>query len=216
MAERVSVFNEAHPDADPSHGSVKEAFDADRALAETLATRARTGALESRTAVRLKAETRHRLRVLLIGHLAKVSAGAARDRPDLAGRFRLPASRAIKPFLVAVRAIVAEVAGLSTLLAKYGMSAAMFQELSTTLAELEAATARARAARLAHIGANAELEVVAADLVGHVSRLDGLNQLRFRRDPDVLAEWNAARALIPRRRARKVVPPGSEGLAPAA
>lgn len=218
MAERVSVFNEAHPDADPSYGSVRAAFDADRALAEELATRARNGAVERRAAVRRKAEARALLQRRLLAHLTRVTDAAAKERPDLVGRFRLPTTtRAIKPFMIAARAIVAEAEGLTVLLAKYGMSDGMFRELSETLVELEAATIRARAARLAHVGANAELLVVAGGLVDHVRRLDGLNQARFRNDPDVLAEWNSARAVVVTRRGGKRQPPAAgDGLAPAA
>ncbi|MGE0441544.1 MAG: hypothetical protein AB7L66_05100 [Gemmatimonadales bacterium] len=212
MAERVSAFLAAHPDEDPGYGAVRAAFEADRASADELAARARSGQVEARAAVTAKREARLVLQRQLLQHLARVGEAAAQERPDLVGRFRLPTtSRAVKPFVVAARTIIAEAGELAGLLRKYGMSEVVFGELSTTLAELERATGQARTARLAHVGAYAELRVVAGELVRHVARLDGHNQVRYRRDPEVLAAWNAARVVVTvRRRGRQGVPPAGE------
>ncbi|MEZ4455881.1 MAG: hypothetical protein R2882_04895 [Gemmatimonadales bacterium] len=212
MAERVSAFLAAHPDEDPGYGAVRAAFEADRATADELASRARTGQVDARAAVAARREARLVLQRQLLQHLARVGEAAALERPDLVGRFRLPTTtRAIKPFVVAAKTIVAEAGELAGLLRKYGMSEVVFGELGSTLAELERATVEAKTARLAHVGANAELQVVAGELVRHVARLDGHNQVRYRRDAEVLAAWNAARVVaIVRPRRRQEPPPAGE------
>jgi hypothetical protein len=75
---------------------------------------------------------------------------------------------------------------------------------------------------LSHIGARADLEEIAGELMQEVRVLDGINRWRYTRDPVVMAEWNAARHLptvsgsdqpAPE---KEVTPPGSGGVAPAA
>jgi hypothetical protein len=46
--------------------------------------------------------------------------------------------------------------------------------------------------RRTHVGASAELDTVAEELVQVVRLMDGLNRYRFANDSDALAEWESA------------------------
>jgi hypothetical protein len=46
--------------------------------------------------------------------------------------------------------------------------------------------------RAAHVGASAELDVVARDVVHIVTVMDGLNRARFAEDAELLAAWESA------------------------
>jgi len=58
---------------------------------------------------------------------------------------------------------------------------------------MTALTSEANAERRAHVGARADLEVVAEEIMGIVQHLDALNKYRFRSMPEQLAGWASAR-----------------------
>ena len=58
---------------------------------------------------------------------------------------------------------------------------------------------------MSHIGARADLEQIAGTLMDEVRVLDGINCWRFAKDPEVMAEWVAARHLPPSRPAEQPV-----------
>jgi hypothetical protein len=101
------------------------------------------------------------------------------------------------------------------------------------VSEFETALEGIRTGRREHIGARADLEAITAELVDRVSVLDGITRYRFGDQPEVMAEWNAAKrvpgigqgggkATSPATEEPKpapndgVVPPTSGGVAPAA
>ena len=64
------------------------------------------------------------------------------------------------------------------------------------VAEFETVSEAARTARRDHIGARTDLEVIAAELMGQVNVLDGVTRYRFGDDPEVMAEWKAAKQVL--------------------
>jgi hypothetical protein len=76
--------------------------------------------------------------------------------------------------------------------------------------DFEAASEAARTARRDHIGARADLEVITTELVEQVKVLDGITRYRFGNDPEVMAEWKAARQVLgqPRNGATPPTQPG--------
>jgi hypothetical protein len=93
-------------------------------------------------------------------------------------------------------------------------------ELKREVAEFEATIVQAFNAPRDHIGASAELLFVSNELVELVRMVDGLNRHRFRNEPEVLAEWQAAsrvRAFTPRGEepVKGSEPPAIGGLPPA-
>jgi hypothetical protein len=91
------------------------------------------------------------------------------------------------------------------------------------VSEFEGASEEARARRLPHIGARADLDDIAGELMEDVRVLDRINRWRYSRDPRVMAEWNAALHLPtvsgsdqPTPGGEEVRPPDSGGVASAA
>ena len=84
------------------------------------------------------------------------------------------------------------------------------------------ASEEARAKKLSHIGARADLDDSAGTLMDEVRVLDGINRWRFANDPEAMAEWEAARHLPPSRPAvqpakpKEVTPTDPGRVAPAA
>ncbi|HEV8454499.1 MAG TPA: hypothetical protein VGS60_02855 [Actinomycetes bacterium] len=64
------------------------------------------------------------------------------------------------------------------------------------IGDLEAAREAQRRARRDHIGATADLRVVAAELAQEIKLLDGITRYRFGDDPEVMAEWKAAKQVL--------------------
>ena len=74
-----------------------------------------------------------------------------------------------------------------------------------------------RAARLDHIGARVDLEDITRELTDTVKVVDGMVRYGFGDNPEVMAEWKAAKSVL----RGKVTPPESGtpnpgGIAPAA
>lgn len=82
------------------------------------------------------------------------------------------------------------------LLIKQGMAVASLDEINRLVTEFEAASEAARTARRDHIGARADLELITAQLMDEVNLLDGITRYRFGNDPEVMAEWKAARQVL--------------------
>jgi hypothetical protein len=132
----------------------------------------------------------------LLPYLIAVGNVAAKDQTGLAAQFHLPRSNANnQTFLAAVKVLLAAAAEKREVLVAAGMAPALLEELQQMFAAFEAASEEARAKRLAHVGARADLQEIARDLMQEVRVLDALNRWRFGKDPDVLAEWQSARHL---------------------
>jgi len=99
-------------------------------------------------------------------------------------------------FVTSVKAILAAGEGQRDLLVKAGMAPTLLEDLAKMVSDFEAASEAARTARRDHIGARADLEVITAELVEQVKLLDGITRYRFGNDPELMAEWKAARQLL--------------------
>ena len=108
-------------------------------------------------------------------------------------------------FLTSVKALVAAAEQQRDVLVAAGMAPALLEELQQMLAAFETASEEARAKKLSHIGARADLDQIAGTSMDEVRVLDGINRWRFAKDPEVMAEWVAARHLPPSRPAEQPV-----------
>jgi hypothetical protein len=197
MAEGVLSFCKEHPYEDAGFGAVMARFEERVGRANQLVTQERAGRLASSAATKEKGDLRRELQGQLLSHLVRVSEVAAKERPELAERFRRAGkSVAGKVFLTTARAILADAQEFTELLVQHGMSATMFAELKVTLERLEAVTEASRKARRDHVGANADLGAVSRELLELVGLLDGLNRFRFRDQPELLAAWESARNVV--------------------
>jgi hypothetical protein len=99
-----------------------------------------------------------------------------------------------------------------------GMTELFLTDLGQVLDQYDAAVDDARRARVEHIGARADLEVVTEELMELVALLDGLNRYRFRNNAELSAAWESAKNVVanPQRRPEQPEGPAGDTVKPAA
>lgn len=110
-------------------------------------------------------------------------------------------------FRTAARGMSAEAQNQKELLVKHGLIDSVLQNLAQTLDEFDQVVEQGTEARRAHVGASAELDSIAEELVQVVRLMDGTSRYRFEADPDSLAKWESARATFAPQRGSNDVPP---------
>jgi hypothetical protein len=102
-------------------------------------------------------------------------------------------------FRAAARGMLAEAESRKELFIKYGLSSAVLEGLAAALTQFDQAIARGTDGRRAHVGASADLDSVADEIVQVVRVMDALNQVRFAEDGELLPAWeSAANVVTPR------------------
>jgi hypothetical protein len=215
MAARVRDFVRAHPDSNPGTAAAVERLVERLARAESLAQQAVAG----RQTVSGAIATRSKLRREIADTLALLSGlgrQAAREEPDLVSALVQPnRNRSNKEFLTAGRVTAAAAGTHRDLLQRYGMPDTFPDELGRMLDGFEASLAERHAGQVAHVGAHADLDAVADELMQLVRQLDALNEYRFRGDPEALGAWRSARN-VPWPARGTQGPAEGEGVRPAA
>ncbi|HEY9014724.1 MAG TPA: hypothetical protein VIM84_06650 [Gemmatimonadales bacterium] len=216
MGNRVLAFSRAHPDPSPGYAAALARLEKGLAEADVLAARQREGINTVRAATSQKRALRRKMRRTQLVHLARVAESAAAEVPDLAQKFRLV--REGVPYLAfrtAARGMLAEAESQKELLVKHGLFEASLASLSQSLGEFEQAVEQGIEGRRAHVGASAELEALADELLQVVRLMDGSNRYRFPSDPESLAQWESARNVIGPPRGQSVArsdgPPPPQG-----
>src|SRR5206468_20711 len=111
--------------------------------------------------------------------------------------------------LSGMKGMLAKAASLRDLLVSRGMSESLLEDLGKAVAQFEATLETGSAGRRAHVGATADLEVVASEILDQVRMLDGLVRYRFGDNPELMAAWNSARNVLwPLRSKVTPLPPG--------
>ncbi len=111
----------------------------------------------------------------------------------LAGVARPDTSASNQSFLTRARVAAATALAHRELLQRYGIPDSLPDDLGLKLDGFEAALNDKHAGHTAHVGANADLEAVTAEIMQLVRQLDALNRFRFRNDPESLGAWRSAR-----------------------
>src|ERR1043166_9660664 len=225
MFARVREFVRARSSTEPGYTPALGQFEESLTRAEAIASRQQEGRTAERAARAQRKELRRVLHFQVIHYLVAVGSLAAKDRIELAERFKLPDSGMTNSaFLAAVKALVAVAVSEKELLVQAGMMPTLLDDLGRMVSEFETALEEIRTGRREHIGARADLDVITAELMDRVSVLDGITRYRFGDQPEVMAEWNAAKRVpgfgpvkvTPPPADDGVVPPSSGGVAPAA
>jgi hypothetical protein len=131
---------------------------------------------------------------------------------------RKPENETYLAFRTVARGMAAEAQTRKGLLVKYGLADTVFDSLTQELEQFDAAVEQGTQGRRAHVGASAELDTVADEVVQVVKVMDGLNRFRFAKDAESLAAWASASNVLatPRPPAGPEPVPGTpEGPAPA-
>jgi hypothetical protein len=197
MATRVLNFSLAHPDASPGYAVALARLQKTLAQVEAVATRQRDGLNAVRSATARKRELRRRIRRTQLVHLARVSESAVSEVPEIAQKFVLV--REGVPYLAfrtAARGMSAEAQNQKELLVRHGLLDSVLESLAQSLDQFDQAVEQGTSARRAHIGASAELDALAEELIQIVRLMDGSNRYRFSGQPDSMAEWESARNTV--------------------
>jgi len=217
MGARVREFCRAHPSEDSSHVTLQARLEDRLSRADVLAAQERAGRIEERSAALRRGELRRAMQRKFLRHLIRVGRAAAKQQPDLVGKFVTRNRNAThKDFLVAAKAMLAEAVANKARFVELGLSPTMLDELGKAIAQFEAVTTSGNAGRAGHIGARADLTAIAAEVVDTVATLNPFQLFRFEADPELSAAWLSAREVIGPSRPKVVTPPtGGEGAPPA-
>jgi hypothetical protein len=79
---------------------------------------------------------------------------------------------------------------------KHGLVESVLDGLVQALDQFDAAVQNGGVGRQAHVGASAELDAVADEVVQIVNVMDGLNRYRFASDAELLAAWESASSVL--------------------
>jgi hypothetical protein len=191
MATRVLNFSRAHPDASPGYAAAVSRLEQSLTEAEQLAARQRDGINEARAATMRKRNLRRTMRRTHLVHLARVAEAAAKEVPDLAQKFVLAREIPYLAFRTAARGMSAEAQNHKEVLVKHGLLDSVLESLALALDQFDLVVEQGTNGRRTHVGASAELDTVAEELVQVVRLMDGLNRYRFANDSDSLAEWES-------------------------
>lgn len=214
MGNRVLDFSRAHPDSSPGYSAALARLEKSLAEAEVLATRQREGINAVRSATGQKRTLRRKMRRSQLVHLARVAEAAAVELPEIAQKFRL--TREAVPYLAfrtAARGMSAEAQNQKEILVKHGLLDSVLESLSQTLNQFDQAVEQGSAGRRTHVGASAELDALAEELIQVARLMDGLNRYRFAENADSLAEWESASNTVRRRGSGASTEQSSEGTA---
>lgn len=217
MGSRALDFSRSHPDASPGYAAAVARLEERLAHVEQVATQQREGLLEVRAATARKRELRRGMRQAHLSHLAQVAKIAARDVPELAQKFVFkPGTTTYLAFRTAARGMAAEAQNQKEVLVKHGLVETVLENLTQALDQFDVALERGSAGRQAHVGASAELNAVADEIVQVVRVMDGLNRYRFMNDAELLAAWESASNVLATPRSSADAKPAQGEIRPAA
>jgi hypothetical protein len=211
MGHRALEFSRAHPVDDAGYVAALKQLEEQLARADQLAREQQRGTAEVRAATARKNELKRSIRRIQLVHVAGVAERAAKEVPDLAQKFHLPniPFRNLA-FRAAARTMLEEAQQQKELLVKHGLVAQVLESLGQSLDQFDEAVERGAEGRRLHIGAAADLEAIAAEVVRIVKGLDGYNRFRFTPQPDLLAAWSAASNVVGPPRTGGQPAPGGE------
>jgi len=212
MATRVLNFCRAHPDPSPGYAAALARLEKTLAQVEVVAGRQRDGINAARSATARKRELRRKMRRTQLVHLARVAESTVSEVPEMAQKFVLvPEAIPYLAFRTAARGMSAEAQNQKELLVRHGLLDSVLQSLAQSLDQFDQAVEQGSNARRAHVGASAELDALAEELIQIVRLMDGSNRYRFSTAPESLAEWESARNTVGPARSTTTQPPQPSG-----
>jgi hypothetical protein len=194
MGARALEFSKAHPVDSPGYATAVQQLEEQLARADQLGMEQERGTTEVHAATARKVELKRSIRWSQLVHLAGVAGRAAREVPELLQKFDLPrVPHRNLGFSTVARTMFEEAQRHKDMLIKHGLVEQMLDALGQSLDQFDEVVQHGAEGRRVHIGARANLEVVADEVVQLVKILDGYNRHRFTAQPELLAAWVAAR-----------------------
>jgi hypothetical protein len=197
MGARALEFSQAHPDDSAGYTATVAELVEVLARSQRLTDQQRQGVAEVRAATKRKRELRRSIRQGQLVHVARAALRAAREVPELTQKFAL--AREPIPYLTfrsLARTIAAEAGQRKELLVKHGLVERVLDGLLASLDEFDQAVRQGAEGRRIHVAAGVELDVSGGEVVQLTSIIDGLNRVRFSRDPNLLAAWKSASNVV--------------------
>lgn len=195
-ATGVRDFNRAHPSDDPSFVTTSTQLEEKIVRAEVLVSQQRAGRIAELAAIQRRDDLRSALQSHLLRHVVRYGELAAREQPELIGRFRLPAFGAThKSYLIAAKAMRADALANKELLVKLGLSEAILTAFVQAVDQFEQVIDEIRQSRVAHVGAGVDLEAVTNEIFELIELLNTHNRFRFQDDAELLAAWDNIRTV---------------------
>jgi hypothetical protein len=197
MGKRALSSSNAHPHTSAGYVAAVGRLADLISRAEQLDAQQRDGLLTAQAANARKRELRRRVRQAHLEHVERVATVAARDLPELGGKFVVnPRGASYLAFRTAARSLQAEAVSHKDVLVTHGLVDTVLDDLAKALDEFDQVSQQAAEAREAHVTASARLDIVAGEIMETVRVLDGVNRVRFANDPDLLAAWESASNLL--------------------
>ena len=219
MGKSARDFSRGHPDESPGYIAALAMLAERLGRIDHLADQQRDGQLAVRAATVRKRELKQHMRQAHLSHLAEVAKVAAKEVPELAQKLVLkPGTSTYLAFRTAARGMAAEAESQKEVLVKHGLVESVLVDLNQSLDQFDAAVDQGTAGRQAHVGASAELNAVADEIVQIVRVMDGLNRYRSAGDGELLAAWESASNILatPRPDAKPDTAPSGGEVRPAA
>jgi hypothetical protein len=210
MGQSALKFSQQHPETSAGYLAAL-AWLANRVdRAEQCASQQLAGLRDVRAAAQQKQELRHTLTNTHLAYVAQVGKVATREVPAIGQQLQYrPGSTTDLAFRTAAGNIADQANLHKDLLIKHGLSETVLDNLNQALEQFDAAVEQRQAGRRAHVGASAELRVVANEIVDVVKVLDGINRYRFSNDAELLAAWESASNVAdPERSSASAIPGG--------
>lgn len=208
MGSRVLEFSRQHPDSSPAFGAAVSRLQERLARADRLAHQQLDGQSAVHVATARKVELRRLIKRTHLRHLSSVAEVASVDEPELGQKFEFPRNTfTIRGFQTAASGMAAEAQNRKDLLLKHGLAEEVLTGLQVALDQFETAVEQGAAGRLEHVGATAELERVAEEVVQVVKVMSGLIHVRFANQPELLAAWESASNVVAAPRSQDPTPP---------
>jgi hypothetical protein len=192
MGARAFLFSCVYPDPSPGYQALLARLEDRLKRATDLALQQRNGMSDVRAAAASKRDLRRMVRRAHLAHLAQVARMAEREIPELRHLFVL--RRGTIPYLTfqsTAHGMAAEAENRREVLVQYGLADTVLESLARALEDFDRAAQRGRQGRLAHVGASAELDVIADEVVAIVKGMNGVNLVRFAHQPELLASWES-------------------------
>ena len=207
MGRRALGFSRANPDESAGYAAALARLDELVTGADLLADQQLNGIRAVRNATAKKEELRRLIKSAHMGHLSNVARIAAREVPELPQKFALPGrGSTYLAFRTVARTMAAEALSRKELLIKHGLVETVLDDLHQAIAKFDSAVEQGTEGRRAHVGASAELETVASEIMELVNAMNGLNRLRFASDTERLAAWESASTVLVRTRSTPDAP----------
>ena len=213
MGRRVAAFGRVYPDDSAGSVAINTRLGERLERADIVADQQLDGFHAVRAATSRKFELRRVMKSAHLDHLVRIARIAAREVPELAQKFVLPErGSSYLAFRTTARTLAAEAVARKELLVRYGLAEKVLDDLLQAIVQFDQAVEQGTDGRRMHIGASAELETLADEIVELVKGMDGLNRFRFAADPQLLAAWENASNVVtvtPSRPAESEVKPAA-------